>query len=192
MAYAKKTRLWLAVIAVGCFFAGIYLGDYHGSSDLPIVAESPAPQFKIEDLLGQRAPSFQLMDAAGDIRDVAEWQGSVVVVNFWATWCPPCLEEIPEFIALQEKYADQGVQFVGISLDSAEAVAVFANKLGVNYPLLVGGSEVIKLAQQFGNHFGGLPYTVIVDCAGVIRFIKQGRLLLSEAEAEIMKVLSQS
>ena len=111
------------------------------------------------------------------------------MINFWATWCPPCLEEIPHFIKLQEQYGHQGLQLVGIALESVDEVLGFASEQGINYPLLVGEQEVIKLAGKFGNRNGGLPYTVILDRNGLINFIKQGPLSVSEAEQVITPLL---
>ena len=173
---------------VSCFFAGIFLAEYIRSNkqleNLP-----PLLQTNVQDLTGKPPPDFSLMDVSGQSRSVSEWQGKVLVINFWATWCPPCLEEIPHFINLQDKYGDQGLQFLGIALEGVDEVTSFANKLGINYPLLVGEQEVIKLAGKFGNRIGGLPYTVIIDRSGTINFIKVGPLSVSEAEQVITSLL---
>lgn len=173
---------------VSCFFAGIFLAEYIRSNkqleNLP-----PSLQTNVQDLTGKPPPDFSLMDVSGQSRSVSEWQGKVLVINFWATWCPPCLEEIPHFINLQDKYGDQGLQFLGIALEGVDEVTSFANKLGINYPLLVGEQEVIKLAGKFGNRIGGLPYTVIIDRSGTINFIKVGPLSVSEAEQVITSLL---
>ena len=142
-----------------------------------------------QDLTGTPSPDFTLMDVTGQQRNVSEWKGKVLVINFWATWCPPCLEEIPHFIKLQEQYGHQGLQLVGIALESVDEVLGFASEQGINYPLLVGEQEVIKLAGKFGNRNGGLPYTVILDRNGLINFIKQGPLSVSEAEQVITPLL---
>ena len=173
---------------VSCFFAGIFLAEYIRSNkqleNLP-----PSLPTNVQDLTGKPPPDFSLMDVSGQSRSVSEWQGKVLVINFWATWCPPCLEEIPHFINLQDKYGDQGLQFLGIALEGVDEVTSFANKLGINYPLLVGEQEVIKLAGKFGNRIGGLPYTVIIDRSGTINFIKVGPLSVTEAEQVITSLL---
>jgi len=143
----------------------------------------------MQNLSGKPSPDFSLMDVSGQRRNVSEWKGKVLAINFWATWCPPCLEEIPHFIKLQEKYGHQGLQFLGIALEGVDEVLGFANEHGINYPLLVGEQEVIKLAGKFGNHMGGLPYTVILDRNGHISFIKVGPLSASEAEQVIISLL---
>jgi thiol-disulfide isomerase/thioredoxin len=108
-------------------------------------------------------PIFSLPDLQGQNRTNTEWDGKVVIINFWATWCPPCIKEIPMFIKLQEKYAAQGLQLVGIAIDNPKAVQEFVNNKGINYPILVGEQDAITVANRFGNHFGTLPFTVVID-----------------------------
>ncbi len=184
----KRGTLITAIIIVTCFIAGIFVSEYIRSNN-QVVNLPPALQINTEDLTGKPSPDFSLMDVSGQSRNVSEWQGKVLVINFWATWCPPCLEEIPHFIKLQDKYGDQGLQFLGIALEDVDAVTSFANKLGINYPLLVGEQEVIKLGVKLGNRIGGLPYTVILDRSGNINFIKVGPLSVSEAEQIITSLL---
>ena len=107
-----------------------------------------------------------LPDLAERRQPLSQWLGKVVVVNFWAPWCPPCREEIPGFIALQEKLGRQGLQFVGVALDEADKVQAFAAGAGINYPILLGGGEAVQLGQVAGNRLGGLPYTVVFDRKG--------------------------
>jgi thiol-disulfide isomerase/thioredoxin len=105
-------------------------------------------------------------DLEGKPRKVGDWAGKILVVNFWATWCPPCLKEIPEFVRMQEKLAAQGVQFIGIAADQPEKVREFAAKMQINYPVLLGEMDVIEIARLAGNEIGGLPFTVILDRRG--------------------------
>jgi len=184
----KRGTLITTVIIVTCFFAGIFLAEYIRSNK-QVENSPPALQTRSEDLIGKPSPDFSLMDLSGQLRNVSEWQGKVLVINFWATWCPPCLEEIPHFIELQDKYGDQGLQFLGIALEGVNEVISFADKIGINYPLLVGEQEVIKLAGKFGNQVGGLPYTVVLDRSGNINFIKQGPISSLEAEQVITSLL---
>ena len=170
------------LVAIGCFMSGVFLAEYFSGE-----AQSPAPGKP--EVLGARPPDFSLTDISGKLRNITEWRGKVLVLNFWASWCQPCREEIPGFIELQDKYADRGVQFLGIALEEVEAVRDFAGKLGINYPLLVGEQEIIKLANSLGNHIGGLPYTVIVNKQGIINFTKQGKLDFAEAEQLIVELL---
>ncbi|MDX1518940.1 MAG: TlpA disulfide reductase family protein, partial [Gammaproteobacteria bacterium] len=119
-------------------------------------------------------PDFTLPDLENKPRQVSEWDGKLIVINFWATWCPPCREEIPIFIALQEEFADRGLQFIGIALQDADEVRDFVAETGMNYPVLTGYREVIKIAESLGNDIGALPYTVIINRDGVIEFTRAG------------------
>ncbi len=108
----------------------------------------------------------ELDDLNGQAQPLAQWRGQVLVLNFWAPWCPPCREEMPGFIRLQERYAGQGLRFVGVALDEAEPVRAFARRIGVNYPILLGGMSGMMLGDAAGNRHGGLPYTLILDRRG--------------------------
>jgi thiol-disulfide isomerase/thioredoxin len=116
----------------------------------------------------------QLPDLDDKIQAIDQWRGKVVVVNFWATWCAPCREEIPVFMRLQQKYRDRGLQFVGIAIDQPDKVRPYAAELGMNFPILIGGAEAVELARKLGNPAGVLPYTVIVDRQGRVAATKIG------------------
>ncbi len=141
-------------------------------------------------VIGTPVKDFALEDTDGVKRYLSEWEGKVVALNFWATWCPPCRDEIPHFVALQERYQDNGLQFVGITLQQADEVRDFLAEFNVNYPTLIGGFGALHLAKALGNDSGSLlPYTVIVDSNGLIAFTKLGALSLSEAESVIQSLL---
>ena len=113
-------------------------------------------------------PDFALPDVSGKLHNVSEWQGKIRVINFWATWCTPCRKEIPEFIALQEQYADKGLQFIGIAIDDQESVAKYLASININYPMLIGDVTGIALAHQLGNTIDAVPFTLIVNQQGQI------------------------
>jgi peroxiredoxin len=138
---------------------------------------------------GLPRPSFALPDLNGVQHDVKEWDGKVLVLNFWATWCPPCREEIPGFIDLQTSYGEKGLQFVGVAIDGPKAAAKFVKDMGVNYPTLIGDSEAIKVAKSYGNQVGALPYTVVIDRQGRIAFVKLGEISRQDAEKAILALL---
>jgi len=112
-------------------------------------------------LMGARLP-----DVDGRTQAFQQWRGKVLVVNFWATWCVPCREEIPAFIKVQNRWGGQGLQIVGVAIDENDKVRPYAAQLKINYPILVGGLDGIDLARQAGNRLGGLPFTVIFDRRG--------------------------
>jgi thiol-disulfide isomerase/thioredoxin len=109
-----------------------------------------------------------LPDVAGREQSLGQWRGKVLVVNFWATWCVPCREEMPEFVKIQQELGGRGLQFIGVAIDQVDKVAAFASEIGLNYPALIGGYGAIELSKTMGNRLGALPFTIIVDRAGRI------------------------
>jgi peroxiredoxin len=116
---------------------------------------------------GREAPDFVLTDLQGQAVKLSDLRGKAVVLNFWATWCPPCKEEIPWFVELQKRYGAEGLQIVGVSMDDEgdqQAVAKFAAKNAINYPVLLGKEAV-------AGAYGGidyLPTTFYIDRNGVV------------------------
>ncbi|HUQ27419.1 MAG TPA: TlpA disulfide reductase family protein [Usitatibacter sp.] len=127
------------------------------------------------------AATFKDLD--GRSRSLGEFQGKVVVLNFWATWCAPCREEMPGFQRLQAEWRDRGVQFVGVSSEDANRVAAFARGLGVTYPLWVGGDEVGEMSRRLGNRLGVLPHTVVLDRGGASATARVGAYPEAELDA---------
>ncbi|HIE01853.1 MAG TPA: TlpA family protein disulfide reductase [Thiotrichaceae bacterium] len=116
----------------------------------------------------ERRPDFVLPDITGKKRSHVEWDGKIVVINFWATWCRSCLKEMPILIRLQNEYAKQGVQFIGIAVrDELDSVKRVATVLGINYPILFN-QQGLALSKAFGNTIEAIPFTVVVDRQGYI------------------------
>ena len=103
-------------------------------------------------------------------------KGHPIVVNFWASWCGPCVEEMPALSQLQRDYAKKGIQFVGLGVDSDKNVQAFLQKVKVAYPVYVTGFGGADLARAFGNTAGGLPFTVVIDAKGEVRSTKLGQI----------------
>jgi peroxiredoxin len=184
----SRALLTGALIAIVAGVAGFLMQrQFAGIPNEPVTIEYTPPAEK--SVIGEMRPDFSLPDKDGNLRSVTEWDGKVLVINFWATWCPPCRDEIPEFIKLQNEYGEQGLQFIGIALQKAEEVQEFAAELGMNYPILVGEQTVIKIAEDYGNTIGALPYTVVIDRNQKIVFIKKGPLHYEEADSLINKLL---
>ena len=155
---ASGRRFWIAAAAVGALAAAAGYG-LHGWLTRPDPgAANPAA---VRALLASPLP-----DLNGRKQALESWRGRVLVLNFWATWCAPCREEIPEFVRMQERYGPQGLQFVGIAIDVPDQVSAFAREFGINYPLLVGGLETLALMREAGNRAGVLPYTLVLDRQG--------------------------
>ena len=134
-------------------------------------------------------PEFSFPDLNGSPQISSQWHGKIIVLNFWATWCPACLKEMPEFMALQKKYAEK-VQFVGIALDDVDAVKTFQAKTTVNYPLLISGDFAgFALAKKLGNLISAIPYTVVVDTNGQVVYRHSGELSASKLQGVLEPLL---
>lgn len=142
----------------------------------------PQIQTQVNSILGQQRPEFAALDLAGEIRNIKEWDGRLILLNFWATWCPPCKREIPHFIELQKEYGDQGFQIVGIAIDDEDAVRKYVEEVGMNYPSLVVQDGGVMLAKRYGNGIGALPYSVLINRDGEISYTIKGELSKIRAE----------
>lgn len=131
----------------------------------------------------------QVADVKGKTQSLEQWRGQVLVINYWATWCAPCREEIPVFVRLQERYGSRGLQFVGIAIDQPDKVAEFAAEFRINYPLLLGGLETIELLRLAGNRAGVLPYTLVIDRKGNLVSREPGGLKEARIENLIQSLL---
>ena len=149
-----------------------------------------APPGPVERPGGEAAPSFTLQDLNGKPVNLSDFKGKVVILDFWATWCPPCVMEIPHFIELHEQYKDQGFAMVGISLDrqGVGVVESFVQKYRVNYPILMADGQVDK---AYGG-ITGIPTTFVIDAAGNIRQKYVGYRDKAVFEADIKALLAEA
>ena len=162
--------------------AGYFLGAERRVATAPR-QQSAAPVAASED---QSLSYWSFDDLDGHERHMSEWTGELIVVNFWATWCAPCRREIPGFIALQDRYADQRVQFIGIAFDHAEAVRAYADEQGINYPVLIGEESVARYMRALGNTIGALPFSAVISRDGRVVQTHQGEWS-QEAVEEIIR-----
>lgn len=132
-----------------------------------------------------------LTDSNGQPQALGQWQGKVLVVNYWATWCPPCREEMPGFSRLQTRLGPEGVQFIGIGIDSPSAIKEYAFQTPMSYPLLIGGSEGLDLLRDLGNESGALPYTLVLDRRGQPAFSRLGIVHENELEARLRPLIEE-
>jgi thiol-disulfide isomerase/thioredoxin len=124
----------------------------------------------------------------GKTVDTNSWRGKVLVVNFWASWCPPCIEEMPTLDQLQAEFLPQNVLFVGIGIDSPSNIRQFLEMTPVSYPIVIGGLEGSTLSKQLGNAQGALPYTIIIDAKGKPTSSKLGKI----SEEELRKAIKSA
>ena len=118
----------------------------------------------------------QLQNADGTSQDLATFKGKPIVVNFWASWCGPCVKEMPTLAAMHREYEKKGITFVGLGVDSQKNVNDFLKKVPVDYPIYIAGFGGADLARSFGNGAGALPFTVVIDSKGVVRSTKLGEI----------------
>lgn len=172
MRFSLSVAMVFIVVALagGVFGLGLYQWLTQDSEDVQRQADAgrEAAEDWARGQLMEIAPEFTLTDRDGQLRSSDEWAGQVRVVNFWATWCAPCREEVPLLVDLQREYAEQGVTVLGIALDEPDAVHEFADEFNINYPVLVGEQEARALAEQFGSDRLGLPHTIVVNREGEI------------------------
>ncbi len=129
-----------------------------------------------------------LNDVAGNPQSLAKWQGKPLLVNFWATWCAPCVEEMPELSTLAREDGGQRFNVIGIGIDSPSNIAEFTEKLKITYPIYVAGMSGTDLARELGNAQGGLPYTVLIGADGQVRKTYLGKLKFDELRADLAKL----
>jgi thiol-disulfide isomerase/thioredoxin len=133
----------------------------------------------------QTIPELNLPDIDGRETSSANWAGKVVIINYWASWCPPCVREMPLLIQTQDELGPAGVQVVGIAVDRLEDVKKFIADYPVNYPILMANPEAVALSRRLGNRVEGLPFTVIFDRRGRRVFSHTGEITETVLEAEL-------
>ena len=170
------TLVGAAALGLG---AALWWGTRPAARD-PARLEAPA-------ISGPALYAATFRDASGLTQPLGRYQDRILVLNFWASWCAPCREEMPAFSRLQETWGARGVQFLGVSGESPDVAARHGGQLGVRYPLWTGGGEVMELSRRLGNHAGVLPHTVLIAPGGRIVGGKVG----AYTEQELVPLLQE-
>ena len=126
----------------------------------PVAADTTGPNSQL--------PDFTLPSLDGSQWRAEEWRNKILVINFWATWCPPCVREMPLLNQLQKAFAGRDVVFVGIAVDDADEARKFVQEKNIDFPILLGETRAMDLMVRLGNRFNALPYTVVADHGGTI------------------------
>lgn len=183
-----KHRMLLLVIAGVLGAGGGWLFTEQvlkaGSAD-----QAPATPPQGAAMIGLTRPDFSLGGTTGQLISSADFDGQVLLINFWATWCKPCREEMPMLSGLHTQLAGRGFQVLGVALDDVAQARDFVEELKISYPNAVGGVDVMAMGSAYGNRAGLLPYSVLIDRSGVIRWNSLGELKLEELSDQIEKLL---
>jgi len=131
----------------------------------------------------ERLYATSLADAEGHLQALSQWRGQYLVVNFWATWCAPCVAEMPQLDRLQRQLAGRNVAIVGIGIEGEPQVREFRDRLGLRLTLLAGGYKALSLARDFGDDQGVLPYTVLLSTKGEVLHSRAGALEPGQVQA---------
>jgi thiol-disulfide isomerase/thioredoxin len=129
------------------------------------------------------APDLAFRDLDGQPHRLSEWRGKLLLLNFWATWCTPCLKEIPLLVETQREHGPRGLQIVGIAMDDAAPVRAFAQRLQMNYPTMVGQGEIAEAMDALGDELGAFPFSVLIAPDGRILDRRSGDLSREEIAA---------
>jgi len=184
----KPTKI--LVVAVIGLLIGAATGfgiKFFGSRDAASPSQAPGQMETLNNV-----PDFSFPDLEGKMRNGQEWRDRIMVLNFWAAWCPPCREETPLLVELQEKYSADNVRFVGIAIDDKEPVQDFVDTNGVEYPILLGELDAINLSRHLGNHFEGLPFTIVAEPGGKVILRHQGGIKREQLEPILKQAIEDS
>lgn len=177
-----KTGLIYAVVAILFAMLGMRMAQQAGAGNESTAASAPThpPPPPLQALF-----AASLLDQNGQMQALAQWRGKPMIVNFWASWCAPCVKEMPELMALATEMAPHGLQTIGIGIDNASNIREFAAKYHITYPLLEAGVQGSELSRQLGNASGGLPFTVLIGADGEVKKTYLGSLKFEQLRLDI-------
>lgn len=185
----KRRTLIIGATGLGAMAAVGWFGWRESSRKAPQAnraVQMPAPL----DPDPSRLYAAKLPDLQGTDQPLSQWQGRPLVVNFWATWCPPCVKEMPDLNRLAQQYPR--AQFLGIAIDAADNVRDFVQKVPVSYPIVIAGHSGIELVRALGNSAGGLPFTVLLKPNGQLHSQIMGAVDPSDLSKQIEQLLASS
>jgi len=134
-------------------------------------------------------PTFTLPDLEDQPHNIDEWDGKLLLINFWASWCPPCIKEMPALDALRLNYQDQNFEILGVAVEPAADVSLFLDGSPVSYPILYGEIEADRISKQYGNTIGSIPFSVLIDQNGLIVEQYFGEIDIPALEQTLLSML---
>jgi peroxiredoxin len=187
-------RSYRSILVAGMLGVATLVATYQLSGSTSLIATAQAAPLTpvAADSAAQaprNAPDFELKDIEGKVHHLSDYKGKVVILNFWATWCPPCKKEIPDFIELQKQYGEQGVQFLGIAMDDEglDKVKPWVASHNLSYPILLPDG---KVASSYGE-MSSIPVTYFIDRKGMIRNTFIGMRTRPIFEAELKTLMGE-
>ena len=179
--FKRGANVCLVLVGLLALGGGVTLALRHGSPSAPAERKSAAALFE-----------HTFSDADGQPQALTQWRGRWLLVNFWATWCAPCVEEMPDLQRVHSEYSGRDLAVIGLAIDNPGAVKRFRDSLKLELPLLIAGAAGTELARELGNTSGALPYTVLIDRSGFIARSKLGQLREAELRAWLRTHLDAS
>jgi thiol-disulfide isomerase/thioredoxin len=182
----------IIIIVFAATFAllGVWFSLGRMETPAPPSAASAVASTSSQDDPGKLFFTSQLMDKSGQMQAMNQWQGKPLIINFWASWCVPCVQEMPELAELQKELSPKGVALIGIGIDSPDNIRQFAAERKIDYPLLIGGLSGTELSRQLGNKTGGLPFTVLIGSDGKVKKTYLGILNFKQFRNDIAQVFN--
>lgn len=160
----------------------VYMSNFRYVMTLVLVISTLVVTPSFADETAKRRPDFTLPDLDGRERSISEWDGKAMLVNFWATWCIPCLREIPLFSEIQSENKDNDFVVLGIAVDTPENVREYLDKVEMNYLTLVEEQKSQQIAREFSPSFLGLPFTAFLDHQGRVLWMQSAEIHRDEIE----------
>ena len=173
----KRQGLILVAVAVLAMAGGYFLADSlsQPTAREPLPTATAAAFNSPEELLGKAAPGFQLTGPDGRSLSLSDFEDKVLLLNFWATWCAPCVEEMPMLSELAAVHEGAGLTVLGVAVDDPEKAREFVSEMNLAYPIAVGTAQNAVTNRAYGNRSGMLPYSVLIDRQGIVRWAFPGR-----------------
>jgi len=169
----KSNYLATGFIAILFAAIGLYFGNSRAQAETPQSAAA-------HDFFATSLPDIKNQD-----QPLAQYKGKILLVNFWATWCHPCVQEMPELSNLQSKGKLKNFQIVGIGIDSAANIQEFATKYKISYPLYIGGAGGSELLRKMGDAAGGLPFSLLIGPDGQVKKTYLGSLKIDQVKRDV-------